>query len=50
MRQFDPSQGSDYPIYTPDGEWSYVRFEQWLVERWCDGMAAIGMRRARSRR
>ena len=31
LRQFDPSYGSDDPIYTPDGEWSYARFEHWLV-------------------
>ena len=31
LRQFDPSHGSDDPIYTPDGEWSYDRFERWLV-------------------
>ena len=31
LRQFDPSYGSDDPIYTPEGEWSYERFEQWLV-------------------
>jgi hypothetical protein len=31
IRQFDPSCGSPYPIYTPEGEWSYERFEQWLV-------------------
>jgi DNA polymerase I len=31
LRQFDPSYTSDDPIYTPDGEWSYARFEQWLV-------------------
>jgi DNA polymerase I len=31
LRQFDPSYGSDDPIYTPDGEWSYTRFERWLV-------------------
>ena len=37
IQRFDPSQGSDDPIYTPDGEWSYARFEQWLVER---GVAA----------
>jgi DNA polymerase I len=30
LRQFDPSYGSDDPIYTPDGEWSYDRFERWL--------------------
>jgi DNA polymerase I len=31
LRQFDPSYGSDDPIYTPDGEWSYARFERWLT-------------------
>src|SRR6516165_6367362 len=31
IRQFDPSQGDDDPIYTPDGEWSYARFERWLL-------------------
>jgi hypothetical protein len=31
LRQFDPSYGSDDPIYTPAGEWSYERFERWLV-------------------
>jgi DNA polymerase I len=31
LQRFDPSQGSDTPIYTPDGEWNYVRFEQWLT-------------------
>jgi hypothetical protein len=31
LRQFDPSYGSEYPIYKPDGKWSYRRFEQWLV-------------------
>ena len=30
LRQFDPSNGSDEPIYTPEGEWSYARFERWL--------------------
>ena len=30
LRQFDPSYGSDNPIYTPEGEWSYA-FESWLV-------------------
>ena len=24
-------KGSDAPIYTPEGEWSYARFEQYLV-------------------
>ena len=31
LRQFDPSYGDEDPIYTPDGEWSYARFERWLV-------------------
>ena len=31
LLKFDPSFGSDDPIYTPDGEWSYERFERWLV-------------------
>ena len=31
LRQFDPSYGSDDPIYTPEGEWSYERFERWLI-------------------
>jgi DNA polymerase I len=31
LRRFDPSHGSDAPIYTPEGEWSYERFEHWLV-------------------
>jgi hypothetical protein len=31
LRQFDPSHGSDNPIYTPEGEWSYERFEQYLI-------------------
>jgi DNA polymerase I len=30
LRQLDPSYGSDDPIYTPDGEWSYERFERYL--------------------
>jgi DNA polymerase I len=31
LRQFDPSYGDDDPIYTPEGEWSYARFERWLL-------------------
>ena len=31
LQRFDPSYGSDDPIYTLEGEWSYVRFEQWLA-------------------
>jgi DNA polymerase I len=30
-RKFDPSYGSADPIYTPDGECAYHRFEQWLI-------------------
>jgi hypothetical protein len=30
IRQLDISQVSNCPIYTPEGEWSYKRFEQWL--------------------
>jgi len=31
LRQFDPSYGSDDPIYTPEGQWSYARFERHLI-------------------
>ena len=31
LHQLDPSYGTDVPIYTPDGEWSYARFEHYLV-------------------
>jgi hypothetical protein len=31
LRQFDPSYGSEDPIYTPEGEWSRHRVEQHLV-------------------
>ena len=31
LEQFDPSYYDDEPIYSPDGEWSYARFESWLV-------------------
>jgi DNA polymerase family A len=31
LQRFDPSYGSNCPIYTPEGEWSYERFEQWLA-------------------
>ena len=31
LRRFDPSQDSESPIYTPEGEWSYARFEQYLM-------------------
>ena len=32
LRRWDPSYGSDDPIYTPGGEWSYARFERWLAK------------------
>jgi DNA polymerase I len=31
LQRFDPSYGQPDSIYTPDGEWSDWRFEQWLV-------------------
>jgi hypothetical protein len=31
LLQFDPSHGDEDPIYTPEGEWSYARFERCLV-------------------
>jgi DNA polymerase family A len=31
LQRFDPSHGSKNPIYTPEGEWSYARFERWLA-------------------
>src|SRR5690349_14623269 len=31
LQQFAPSHGSETPIYSPEGQWSYQRFEQWLV-------------------
>jgi DNA polymerase-1 len=31
IARFDPSQGGEDPIYSPDGEWSGWRFERWLV-------------------
>ena len=31
LRRFDPSHDDEDPIYTPEGEWSYQRFEEWLV-------------------
>jgi hypothetical protein len=30
LQKFDPSHDDD-PIYTPEGKWSYARFERWLV-------------------
>ena len=31
LNEFDPSCGSDEPIYDSEGGWSYARFERWLV-------------------
>ena len=31
LRQLDPSYGTENPIYTPEGEWSYARFEHYLA-------------------
>jgi hypothetical protein len=31
IRRFDPSQGSENPIYSPNGEWSNERFAYWLA-------------------
>ena len=31
IARFDPSYGSENPIYSPDGEWSGWRFEHWLI-------------------
>ena len=31
IKRFDPSYGSEYAIYSPEGEWSYERFARWLV-------------------
>jgi len=31
LRRFDPSYGSDDPIFSPEGKFSYRRFEHWLV-------------------
>jgi DNA polymerase I len=43
LRKFDPSYDSDHPIYTPDGEWSYARFEAWLCS-----VGAVGWPRLES--
>jgi DNA polymerase I len=31
VQRFDPSQGSEYPIYNPEGAWSYAAVERWLA-------------------
>ena len=50
LRRFDPSYGTEDPIYTPDGEWSYERFERWLASIGVHGLAAPRQRPARHRR
>ena len=30
LRRFDPSHGNAETIYSPEGDWSYARFERWL--------------------
>ena len=49
IRQFDPSQGSEYPIYSPEGEWSYERFARWLVAAGITEWPRLAVRRARDR-
>jgi hypothetical protein len=31
IAQYDPSYGQDETIYTPDGQWSYERYERYLL-------------------
>jgi DNA polymerase I len=31
LEKFDPSHFDEEPIYNEDGDWSYARFERWLV-------------------
>ena len=31
LLKYDPGFGTPYQIYTMDGEWSYERFERWLI-------------------
>ena len=33
LQKFDPSYGDNDPIYTPDGAFSYARFDQYLVRK-----------------
>ena len=48
IARFDPSHGSENPIYSPDGEWSSWRFERLARSRRHHRMAATGIRRARN--
>jgi DNA polymerase family A len=31
LQKFDPSYGSEFPIYAPEGDWSYAGIENWLA-------------------
>jgi DNA polymerase I len=31
IQRFDPSYGNEFPIYSPEGEWSTKCFEWWLI-------------------
>jgi hypothetical protein len=48
IRRFDPSYGSPFPIYTPEGGWSYQRFGPEWKQGWAiavvgaDGQASLG--------
>jgi len=33
IAHYDPSYGDDETIYTLEGEWSYERFERWLIRK-----------------
>ena len=47
LRQYDPSHGTDEPIYTPEGEWSYARFEKLAENTGVYGVAAVRKRPTR---
>jgi DNA polymerase I len=40
IEQFDPSQKGPYPIYTPEGEWTYERLERYLAYEQSHGRIA----------
>jgi DNA polymerase-1 len=40
IQQFDPSQNSPHPIYTPEGEWAYERLERYLAYEQSHGRIA----------
>jgi hypothetical protein len=33
LRRFDPSQGTNYPIFTPEGNFGHNQFAQWLLSQ-----------------